>query len=100
VFVDATLANQAAWGVIRLVAAVVDLAGRKPAIGHGQGAAMPQGLVGQLRFHKTYRGVGHSAPESLAPHALFHRGHVEVLDDDVPVDARQLRGELMGSFPP
>ena len=72
----------------------------EPAIGHGQGAALPAGLVGQLRPDQSHRGIGDSAPESPVPHALFHRGHVEVLDDDVAVSTRQLGGELMRCFPP
>jgi hypothetical protein len=61
---------------------------------------MPAGLVGQLRPDQTHRGIGHRAPESPAPHALFHCGHIEVLDHDLAAGARQLGAELMGSFPP
>ena len=49
-----------------VVAAVVDLAGGEPAIGHGQGAAMPGGLVGQLRPDQSHRGIGDGAPETPA----------------------------------
>jgi hypothetical protein len=100
VFVDTCLANQATSGAVGVVAAVVELAGGKPAIGHGQGAAaMPAGLVGQLGSDQTHRGIRHRTPESPAAHALFHRGHVEVLDDDVAIGARQPAAELMGCFP-
>jgi hypothetical protein len=79
---------------------VVDLAGREPAIGHGQGAAVPASLVGQLRPDQTHRGIRHRAPQCPAPHALFHRGQIEVLDHDLAVGARQLGAELMSCFPP
>ena len=81
-------------------AAVVDLAGREPAIGHGQGAAMPDGLVGQLRLDQTHRGIGdRRAGKPGAPCPVSSRPH-RGLRHDVAVGARQLRGELVGSFPP
>jgi len=45
VFVDSAFADQARWGAVRCGAAVVDLAGGKPAIRHGQVAAVAGSLV-------------------------------------------------------
>ena len=45
VFVDSAFADQARWGAVRCGAAVVDLAGGKPAIRHDQVAAVAGSLV-------------------------------------------------------
>ena len=97
--VDAAAPNQSAQGAVRCGAAVVDLAGRKPPVRHHQLAAIAGALVGQHRPNRTYRRIRNRAPERAPPHAAFHRGHVEVFDHDAAIAARQLGGELVGSFP-
>lgn len=81
-------------------APVVGLARREPAVDHRQYTAVSGRFVGQLRPNPTHRGVGHGTAECPPTHALFHRGHIQVLDNDVAVAARQLGGELVGGLPP
>ena len=100
VFVDTAAADQPARGAVWGCAAVVDLAGRKPAIGHHELAAVAGGLVGQQRPNQSHCGVAHGPPVGAPPHTAFHRGHVKILDHDAAVAARQRGGELVGSFPP
>jgi len=100
VFIDAALADQATRCAVGCSAAVMDLAGRKPAIRHDQAATAPRGFVGQHRRDHSHRSIGHGAPVGATPHTTFHRGHVEVFDHDLAIGARQFGGELVGGFPP
>jgi hypothetical protein len=100
VFVDAALTLQAAWCAVGQVAAVVDLAGREPAIRHDQGTAMPHGLVRQHRRNQSHGGIRDRPAKRPPAHTAFHRGHIEILYHDLTVGARQLGSELVGSFPP
>jgi hypothetical protein len=97
--VDASFADQPAWGAVRCGAAVVDLAGREPTVRHDQLAAIAGGLVGQHRPDQTHRGIGNGTPVGTPSHAAFHGRQIEVFDHDVAIGARQLGAELMGSFP-
>jgi hypothetical protein len=98
--VDTAAPDQAARCAIWCGAAVVDLAGGKPAIGHRQSPTVAGGLVHQHGFDRTHAGVGDGPAERPPAHAPFHGGHVEVFDHDVAVAVRQRGGELVGSFPP
>lgn len=100
VFVDPAFTLQTARAAVWGGAAVMDLAGRVPAIRHDHGAALPGGLIRHHRRHQSHRGIEDSAPVGTFPHAAFHRGHVEIFDHDLAVGARQLCGELVGCFPP
>jgi hypothetical protein len=88
VFVDSVLADQAAWCAPEGDAPVVGLARREPAVDRRQHTAVSGRFVGQLRPNRTYRGVRHGTAECPPTHALFHRGHIQVLDNDVAVAAR------------
>src|ERR1700694_3055176 len=79
---DSVFTDQPAGGTVGVSAAVVDLAGGKPAIRDNQLAAESGGLVDQLRPDKTHSGVRHGPPERRAPHATFHGGHVEIFAHD------------------
>ena len=100
VLVDSAFTDQAAWGAVRCGAAVVDLAGGKPAIRHDQVAAVAGSLVDQLRPNQSHRSIRDGPAKRSPAHALFHGGHVEILDHDAAVGARQLGGEPVGGFPP
>lgn len=100
VFVDAALALQPARCAVGAGAAVVDLAGGKPAVRHRQHAAALGRFVSQLRRDQTHCGIGDRSAKRPPAHAAFHRGHVEVFDHDLAIGARQLGGELVGCFPP
>src|ERR1700737_3501621 len=84
-FVDVSLADQPARRAIGCGVAVVDLAGRKPAIRDRQHAAETGGLVSQLRLDQTYCGVGDRPAEPPTAHPEFHGGHVEVFDHEVAI---------------
>src|ERR1700682_2776411 len=60
--VDTAAAGQPARCAIRCGATVVDLAGGKPAIGHGEHTAVASGLIGQLGPDRPHRSVGDGAP--------------------------------------
>jgi hypothetical protein len=98
-FVDVAFADQPTEGAVGLSAAVVDLAGGKPAIRHRQHRAVTGCLVSQLRLDGTHCGIGHGPPQRPASHTAFHGGHVEVFDHEVAIGARQFGGELVGGFP-
>ena len=99
-FVDPVLADQTAWPTVRCGATVVDLAGGEPAIRDRQNAAAAGCLVGQLRPDRPDRSVGNRPPKRPPTHALLHGIHVEILDHDVAIAARQLGGELVSGFSP
>jgi hypothetical protein len=96
-FVDPAVAEESTRCAVWCSAAVVDLAGCEPAIGHHQVSAVAGGLVGQLRPDRTHCRVGDGPPVGAPPHAAFHRSHVEVFEHHVAIAARQLGGELVGS---
>jgi hypothetical protein len=74
---------------------VVDLAGGKPAICHGQHTAPTGCLVHQLRFDSTHSGISYGAPKCPAARAALHSGHVEVVDHEVAIPSRELGSELV-----
>ena len=90
VFVDPAAADQSAEGAVRVGVAVVDLAGRKPAIRQLQLATIAGGLVDQHRPDQSQCGIGEGAPVGTPSHTAFHRGHVEIFDHDMTIGARQL----------
>jgi hypothetical protein len=98
--IHSALADEAAGGAIRQAVAVVDLTGREPPIRHRQDTAVAGGLVGQLWPDRAHRGIRYGPAKRPATHPLFHRGNIEILNNDVAVGARQLGGEPVGGFPP
>ena len=99
-FVDPEFADQTAWPTVRSGATVVVLAGGEPAIRDRQNAAAAGCLVVQLRPDRPHRSVGNRPPKRSPTHALLHGIHVEILDHDVAIAARQLGGELVSGFSP
>jgi hypothetical protein len=61
-FVDPAVAEESTRCAVWCSAAVVDLAGCEPAIGHHQVSAVAGGLVGQLRPDRTHCRVGDGPP--------------------------------------
>src|SRR6185437_4530960 len=57
-------------------------------------------LLDQLRPNQSHRSIRDGPAKRSPAHALFHGGHVEILDHDAAVGARQLGGEPVGGFPP
>jgi hypothetical protein len=99
VFVDAAFADQSARRAVWCDAAVVDLAGGKPAIRHRQHTAETGGLVSQLRLDQTHGGIGDRPAKRPPAHTAFHGRQIEGFDHEVAIAARQLGGELMGGCP-
>ena len=57
-------------------------------------------LLDQLRPNQSHRSIRDGPAKRSPAHALCHGGHVEILDHDAAVGARQLGGEPVGGFPP
>jgi hypothetical protein len=98
--VDPVLADQTAWPTVRCGATVVDLAGGEPAIRNRQNAAAAGCLVDQLRPDRPDRSVRNRPPKRPPTDALLHGMHVEILDHDVAIVARQLGRELVSGVSP